>query len=168
MEVYLAYGGSMELTHFDDEGKARMVDVSEKKPTQREAIAKGSVYMKPETIKLIKDRRISKGDVLGVARVAGIMAAKKTSEMIPMCHPLNITSVNIDFDVDEKNNKVDIKTTVRIVGQTGVEMEALTATSAAALTIYDMCKAVDKEMVISDIMLMEKRGGKSGEFKRGK
>lgn len=168
MEVYLAHGGSMELTHFDDEGKARMVDVSEKKPTQREAIAKGSVYMKPETIKLIKDRRISKGDVLGVARVAGIMAAKKTSEMIPMCHPLNITSVNIDFDVDEKNNKVDIKTTVRIVGQTGVEMEALTATSAAALTIYDMCKAVDKEMVISDIMLMEKRGGKSGEFKRGK
>lgn len=156
----------MELTHFDEEGKARMVDVSEKPLTKREAIAKGSVYMKPETIKLIKDRQISKGDVLGVARVAGIMAAKKASEMIPMCHPLNITSVNIDFDIDEKNNKVDIKTTVRIVGQTGVEMEALTATSAAALTIYDMCKAVDKEMVISDIMLLEKRGGKSGEFKR--
>jgi cyclic pyranopterin phosphate synthase len=158
----------MKLTHFDDEGKARMVDVSEKPLTKREAIAVGSVHMKPETIKLIKDRLISKGDVLGVARVAGIMAAKKTSEMIPMCHPLNITSVGIDFDIDEDKNKVDIKTTVRIMGHTGVEMEALTATSAAALTIYDMCKAVDKEMVISDIMLKEKRGGKSGEFKRGK
>ncbi len=158
----------MKLTHFDDEGKARMVDVSEKPLTKREAIAVGSVHMKPETIKLIKDRLISKGDVLGVARVAGIMAAKKTSELIPMCHPLNITSVGIDFDIDEDKNKVDIKTTVRIMGQTGVEMEALTATSAAALTIYDMCKAVDKEMVISDIMLKEKRGGKSGEFKRGK
>lgn len=158
----------MKLTHFDEKGKARMVDVSEKPLTMREAIAAGSVYMKPETIKLIKDRQISKGDVLGVARVAGIMAAKKTSELIPMCHPLNITSVNIDFDIDEEENKIDIKATVRIVGQTGVEMEALTATSAAALTIYDMCKAADKEMVISDIMLMEKRGGKSGEFKREK
>jgi len=155
-----------KLTHFDEEGKARMVDVSEKLPTQREAITVGSVYMKPETIRLIKDRRISKGDVFGVARVAGIMAAKRTPDLIPMCHPLNITSVNVDFDVDEKESKVDIKTTVRIVGQTGVEMEALTATSVAALTIYDMCKAVDKEMVISGIMLMEKRGGKSGEFKR--
>lgn len=155
-----------KLTHFDEEGRARMVDVSEKPPTQREAIAAGSVYMKPETIRLIKDRRISKGDVLGVARVAGIMAAKRTPVLIPMCHPLNITSVNIDFDVDENKNKIDIKTTVRIVGQTGVEMEALTATSVAALTIYDMCKAVDKNMVISDIMLLEKRGGKSGEFKR--
>lgn len=154
----------MKLTHFDEEGKARMVDVSGKPLTQREAVAEGSVYMKPETIRLIKDRLISKGDVLGVARVAGIMGAKKTSDLIPMCHPLNITSVNIDFDVDEDKNKVDIKTTVRITGQTGVEMEALTATSVAALTIYDMCKAVDKEMVISDIMLMEKRGGKSGEF----
>jgi cyclic pyranopterin phosphate synthase len=158
----------MKLTHFDEEGKARMVDVSEKPLTMREAIATGSVHMKPETLRLIKDRQISKGDVLGVARVAGIMAAKKTSELIPMCHPLNITSVNIDFGIDEQKNKVDIKSTVKIVGQTGVEMEALTAASAAALTIYDMCKAVDKEMVISDIMLMEKRGGKSGEFKRKK
>ena len=155
-----------KFTHFDEKGRARMVDVSEKPPTQREAIAAGSVYMKPETIRLIRDRQISKGDVLGVARVAGIMAAKRTPDLIPMCHPLNITSVNVDFDVDEKESKVDIKTTVRIVGQTGVEMEALTATSVAALTIYDMCKAVDKEMVISGIMLMEKRGGKSGEFKR--
>lgn len=158
----------VKLTHFDDEGKARMVDVSEKPLTQREAVVKGSVYMKPETIRLIKDRQISKGDVLGVARVAGIMAAKKTSELIPMCHPLNIASVGIDFYIDENKNKIDIKTTVKIVGQTGVEMEALTATSIAALTIYDMCKAVDKEMIISDIMLMEKRGGKSGEFKRKK
>ncbi|MBI5212552.1 MAG: cyclic pyranopterin monophosphate synthase MoaC [Nitrospirae bacterium] len=155
-----------KLTHFDEEGRAMMVDVSEKPPTQREAIAAGSVYMKPETIRLIKDRQISKGDVLGVARVAGIMAAKRTPDLIPMCHPLNITSVNIDFDVDKNKNKIGIKTTVRIVGQTGVEMEALTATSVAALTIYDMCKAVDKDMVISDIMLLEKRGGKSGEFKR--
>ncbi|MDA8339799.1 MAG: cyclic pyranopterin monophosphate synthase MoaC [Nitrospiraceae bacterium] len=157
----------MELTHFDEEGKARMVDVSEKKPTRREAVAAGSVYMKQETLKLIKDRQISKGDVLGVARVAGIMAAKKTSGLIPMCHPLNITSVNIDFDIDEEKNKVDIKATVRIVGQTGVEMEALTAVSVTALTIYDMCKAADKEMTISGITLLEKRGGKSGEFKRG-
>ncbi len=157
----------MELTHFDEDGKARMVDVSEKKPTLREAVAAGSVYMKQETIRLIKDRQISKGDVLGVARVAGIMAAKKTSGLIPMCHPLNITSVNIDFDIDEEKNKVDIKATVRIVGQTGVEMEALTAVSVTALTIYDMCKAADKEMTISGITLLEKRGGKSGEFKRG-
>ncbi|BCB95120.1 cyclic pyranopterin monophosphate synthase accessory protein [Dissulfurispira thermophila] len=156
----------MKLTHFDDEGKARMVDVSEKPLTKREAIAIGSVYMKPETIRLIKDRQISKGDVLGVARVSGIMAAKRTPDLIPMCHPLNITSVNIDFDIDENKSKVDIKTIVRITGQTGVEMEALTATSVAALTIYDMCKAVDKEMIISEIMLLEKRGGKSGEFKR--
>lgn len=156
----------MKLTHFDDEGKARMVDVSEKPLTQRDAVVRGSVYMKPETLRLIKDRQISKGDVLSVARIAGIMAAKKTSDLIPMCHPLNIASVGIDFYINENKNKIDIKTTVKIVGQTGVEMEALTATSIAALTIYDMCKAVDKEMVISDIMLMEKRGGKSGEFKR--
>lgn len=156
----------MELTHFDEEGRARMVDISAKPPTQREAVASGAVYMRPETLRLIKDRQISKGDVLGVARVAGIMAAKKTPDLIPMCHPLNITSVNIDFDIDEKESKIDIKTTVRIVGQTGVEMEALTAASVAALTIYDMCKAVDKEMIISDIMLLEKRGGKSGEWSK--
>lgn len=155
-----------KLTHFDKEGRARMVDVSEKTSTQREAVARGAVYMKPETLTLIKDRKISKGDVLGVARVAGIMAAKKTSELIPMCHPLNITSINIDFNLDDEKSKVDIEARVKIVGQTGVEMEALTAVSAAALTIYDMCKAVDKEMALSEIMLMEKRGGRSGEFKR--
>lgn len=154
------------LTHLDKEGKAKMVDITEKPLTLREAVAKGSVYMRPETIRLIKDKKIPKGDVFSVSRVAGIMAAKKTSELIPMCHPLNITSVNINFNPDSKNNKVDIEACVKIVGQTGVEMEALTAVAVAALTIYDMCKAVDKEMVISDIMLMEKRGGRSGEFKR--
>jgi len=155
------------LTHLDEKGKAKMVDVTEKQVTVREAIAKGSVYMKPETLKLIKNKKIPKGDVFSVARVAGIMAAKRTGEFIPMCHPLNITSVNIDFNLDSKKNKIDIQSHVKITGQTGVEMEALTAVSVAALTIYDMCKAVDKEMVISDIMLMEKKGGRSGHFKRG-
>ncbi|MDI6801675.1 MAG: cyclic pyranopterin monophosphate synthase MoaC [Thermodesulfovibrionales bacterium] len=157
----------MKLTHIDETGKAKMVDVTEKAVTHREAVAAGYVYMKPETLRLIKDNGISKGDVLAVARVAGIMAAKKTSELIPMCHPLNITSVCIDFDMDETKNRVNIKTSVKVAGQTGVEMEALTATSIAALTIYDMCKAVDKEMAISEITLLEKRGGKSGEFIRG-
>lgn len=156
----------MKLTHFDDEGRAQMVDVTEKPLTERVAVAKGSIYMKQETLRLIKDKRISKGDVFGVARIAGIMAAKRTSDLIPLCHPLNITSVNIDFETVDEENKVDIKTTVKITGQTGVEMEALVATTVAALTIYDMCKAVDKEMVISEIMLLEKRGGKSGTFKR--
>jgi cyclic pyranopterin phosphate synthase len=156
----------MKLTHFDDEGKARMVDVSEKAATSREAIVTGSVTMRPETLALIKGGQIAKGDVLGVARIAGIMAAKRTPDLIPLCHPLNISSVTIDFEIDERAHKVNIRTTVKITGQTGVEMEALTATSVAALTIYDMCKAVDKEMVISDIMLVEKRGGKSGPFKR--
>ena len=155
-----------KLTHLDKEGKARMVDVSEKPLTQREAVAKGSVYMKPETLRLIEDKKVPKGDVLCVSRVAGIMAAKRTSEVIPMCHPLNITSVDIKLNLDSKKNKVDIEACVKILGQTGVEMEALTAVSAAALTIYDMCKAVDKEMVISDIMLIEKRGGRSGVYKR--
>jgi cyclic pyranopterin phosphate synthase len=154
------------LTHLDKEGRAKMVDISEKPLTQREAVAKGSVYMKPETLRLIEDKKVPKGDVLCVSRVAGIMAAKRTSEVIPMCHPLNITSVDIKLNLDSKKNKVDIEAYVKILGQTGVEMEALTAVSAAALTIYDMCKAVDKEMVISDIMLMEKRGGRSGVYKR--
>jgi cyclic pyranopterin phosphate synthase len=154
------------LTHLDKEGRAKMVDISEKPLTQREAVAKGSVYMKPETLRLIEDKKVPKGDVLCVSRVAGIMAAKKTSELIPMCHPLNITSVDINFKLDSKKNKVDIEARTKILGQTGVEMEALTAVSVAALTIYDMCKAVDKEMVVSDIMLMEKRGGRSGAYKR--
>lgn len=156
----------MKLTHIDEEGRARMVDVSEKPLTEREAIARGSVYMECDTIKLIRDRAIPKGDVIAVARVAGIMAAKKTWEIIPMCHPLNITSITVDMRIDEKNSKMDVEAKVKTVGQTGVEMEALIAVSAAALAIYDMCKAVDKQMVISDIMLIEKRGGRSGEFRR--
>lgn len=155
-----------KLSHIDSDGKARMVDVSEKPFTFREAAASGAVTMKPETLSLLKEKKISKGDVLQVARVAGIMAAKKTSELIPMCHPLNISSVNIDFELDTKKNIINIKSRVKITGQTGVEMEALTAVTVAALTIYDMCKSADKGMIISDIMLIEKYGGKSGTFKR--
>lgn len=143
-----------------------MVDVSEKPATRREAVAKGSVRMKPGTLRLIRDRAVPKGDVISAAKIAAIMAAKKTFEIIPMCHPLNITSVAVDIRVDEANNKVDIVSQVKTVGQTGVEMEALTAVSAAALTIYDMCKSADREMTITDIMLVEKSGGRSGEFKR--
>jgi len=155
-----------KLTHFDKFGNARMVDVSEKPVTEREAVARGSISMKKATLRMIKDCRIAKGDVLGVARVAGIVAAKKTAELIPMCHPLNITSINLDFDFDTKDSRILIESRVRITGQTGVEMEALTAVSAAALTIYDMCKSADREMIISDIMLVEKKGGKSGVFRR--
>ena len=154
------------FTHFDKGGKARMVDVSEKSVTEREAVARGFVSMKTSTLQMIDNSTIAKGDVLGVARVAGIMAAKKTSELVPMCHPLNIASVTIDFDIDTTNNRIQIESRVKITGQTGVEMEALTAVSVAALTIYDMCKSADREMIISDIMLVEKRGGKSGIFKR--
>jgi len=154
------------FTHFDKEGKARMVDVSDKPATERKAIARGLVSMKKSTLDLIKNKKVSKGDVLGIARVAGIMAAKETSALIPMCHPLNIASVEIDFDIDSKNSKIYIESRVKVTGSTGVEMEALTAVSVAALTIYDMCKAVDRGMIISDIMLLEKSGGKSGTFKR--
>ena len=156
----------MKFTHFDKEGKAQMVDVSRKAPAIREAVAAGSVHMKPETMRLIKEGSIQKGDVFGVARIAGIMAAKKTAELIPMCHPLNLAYAAVDFSFNEGAGTIDIKATVKTSGQTGVEMEALVAVSSAALTIYDMCKSADKEMVISDIMLLEKRGGKSGEFKR--
>jgi cyclic pyranopterin phosphate synthase len=155
-----------KLTHFDKDGKAQMVDVSRKPETQRTAVARASVTMKKTTLKRIKDHAFAKGDVLGVARVAGIMAAKKTPEIIPMCHPLQLASVTIDFTIDAKKNSITIESRVKVTGQTGVEMEALTAASASALTIYDMCKSADKEMVISDIMLVEKRGGKSGTFKR--
>ena len=155
-----------KLTHIDKQGRVKMVDVTEKPLTQREAIARGSVHMKPATLKLIKDKKMPKGDVLCVARIAGISAAKKTGDLVPMCHPLNITAVNININPDSSKNKIDIEAEVKVTGQTGVEMEALTAVSLAALTIYDMCKAVDKEMVISDIMLIEKRGGRSGIYKR--
>lgn len=154
------------LTHFDARGRARMVDVSEKPETVREAVARGSVSMKKTTLRMIRDGKMSKGDVLGVARIAGIMAAKKTPDIIPMCHPLNITSVDVAFEYDVKGDKIHVESRVKIKGVTGVEMEALTVVAAAALTIYDMCKSVDREMIISDILLLEKRGGKSGVFKR--
>jgi cyclic pyranopterin monophosphate synthase len=158
----------MKLSHFDDEGKARMVDVTGKEVTDREAVASATISMKPETLRLILDRKVTKGDVFGVARVAGIMAAKRTPDLIPMCHPLNISSVTIDFSVDDNKSEVGITASVRVTGQTGVEMEALVAASVAALTVYDMCKAADREMVISEIMLLRKSGGKSGEFTRKK
>lgn len=155
------------LTHFDQNGAARMVNVSGKSATVREAIAAGRVFMMPETLRLILDRKVTKGDVLGVARLAGIMAAKKTADLIPLCHPLSLSAVEIFFEPDEKASCVHIQAMVTTTGQTGVEMEALlTAISAAGLTI-DMCKAVDRGMTITDIRLMKKAGGKSGTFVRG-
>src|SRR6266496_2963741 len=154
------------LTHLDDQGRARMVDVSEKEVSSRIAVARGSIHMRPETLDLILEGKVEKGDVFSVARVAGIMAAKKTSELIPMCHPLNITSVEIELTPGEKPARVDIEASARVSGKTGVEMEAMTAASVAALTIYDMCKAVDRGMTIGEIRLVKKSGGKSGTFIR--
>jgi cyclic pyranopterin phosphate synthase len=154
------------LSHLDEQGRARMVDVSEKEVTSRVAIARGTVHMRRETLALILEDKIEKGDVFSVARVAGIMAAKKTSELIPMCHPLNITSVEIDLTPQQEPARVDIEASVRVSGKTGVEMEAMTAVSVAGLTIYDMCKAVDREMSIGEIRLFKKSGGKSGTFIR--
>jgi cyclic pyranopterin phosphate synthase len=142
-----------------------MVDVSAKLVTQREAVARGTIRMRPQTLRLIRSGKIAKGEVLAVARIAGIMAAKRTAELIPLCHPLPIEVAGIDFTVRGRDS-LEIEAWVKVSGKTGVEMEALTAVSAAALTVYDMCKAVDREMVISDIRLMEKRGGRSGEFRR--
>lgn len=155
-----------KLTHIDNRGRASMVDVTDKAETDRIAVACGAVHMKKGTLGLITDQKIAKGNVFETARLAGIMAAKKTAGLIPLCHPLNITSVSVEFKPVKSKNRVDISARVKCTGQTGVEMEALTAVSVAALTIYDMCKAVDKGMVISDIMLLEKRGGKSGTWKR--
>ncbi len=155
-----------EFTHIDGEGRVRMVDVSDKGLTTRMAIAQGVVFMNPETFGKIGNQAVKKGNVLETARIAGIMAAKRTSELIPMCHPLNITHAQIDFFPDIQTHSIRIEASVRIVGQTGVEMEALTAVSVAALTIYDMCKSYDRGMTISDICLLEKSGGKSGKFKR--
>lgn len=155
-----------KLTHLDEKGKARMVDVSAKPPTERRATASAAVRMKKQTLALIREGGLPKGDVLAVALIAGIMAAKKTPELIPMCHPLNITSVEVDLRPNARKSIVEISATVSTVGQTGVEMEALTAVSAAALALYDMCKAVDRDMVISDIMLLEKKGGRSGHYRR--
>lgn len=154
---------SMEFTHFNDKGRAWMVDVSGKDITARVAEARGSIAMKPETVELIRSGGIKKGDVLSVAQVAGIMAAKKTSDLIPMCHPIMTTGIDIDFTVE--TDRIDVVARVKTMERTGVEMEALTAVSAACLTIYDMCKAVDRGMRIENIRLTYKSGGKSGEYK---
>jgi cyclic pyranopterin phosphate synthase len=152
------------LTHFDKKGRAKMVDVSKKPETVREAVVRGSVFMNPKTYKQIFSGKISKGDVLAVAKVAGIMAAKKTSEIIPMCHPLNLSHVEVNFFPFEKESRIDIEAKVRIKARTGVEMEGFVAVAAAGLTVYDMCKAIDRGMVISDIHLVKKTGGKSGTY----
>lgn len=155
-----------KLTHFDASGKAVMVDVGHKPDTQRLAIARGLIRMKPETLTLIRAGEIGKGDVLGVARLAGIMAAKRTWELIPLCHNIPLGSVEIQFQIDTKDTSIEIHATVKTTGKTGAEMEALTVVSVAALTIYDMTKAVDKGMEISGICLVEKSGGKSGDYRR--
>ncbi|MBE7415302.1 MAG: cyclic pyranopterin monophosphate synthase MoaC [Deltaproteobacteria bacterium] len=156
----------MALTHIDGRGKARMVDVTAKDATERVATAKGRVLMKKETLDLVLANEVKKGDVLGVARVAGIMAAKRTGELIPLCHPLNITSVDVEFEPVMDPPGIDISATAKVASKTGVEMEALTAVSVAALTIYDMCKAADKGMELTDIRLVRKTGGKSGDYTR--
>ena len=153
-----------KLNHFDSKGNAIMVDVTEKNVTERKAIAKGKIFVNDETYKRILDGNMTKGDVLGVARIAGIMATKKTSDLIPMCHPLMLTKSQIDFEFNEEEKSITAISTVKLSGKTGVEMEALTGVNVALLTIYDMCKAIDKSMVISDIHLVEKTGGKSGNF----
>lgn len=154
-----------KLTHLDDKGAARMVDVSEKSVTSRSATAKGRIVMKAATLKLILDDKLKKGNALEVARLAGIMAAKKAADLIPLCHPLAISKVEVDLRPDRKTSSVEVEATVKLTGQTGVEMEALTAVSVACLTLYDMAKAVDRGMVIGDIRLTEKSGGKSGDYK---
>ena len=154
-----------DLTHFDDRGRARMVDVSAKSTTERVARAGCRVVVKPETLAMISDGTAAKGDVLGVARLAGIMAAKRTAELIPLCHPLPLTAVELDLTCDAGSNAVDIIATARTVGQTGVEMEAMTAAAVAGLTVYDMCKSVDRGIVLTDVRLLYKSGGKSGEYR---
>jgi len=153
-----------KLSHIDEQGDAQMVDVGKKAETERIAVAIGEIVMKPETLQMIREDRVKKGDVLTVAKVAGISAAKKTSEMIPLCHPLALNHVSIEFVFDDELPGVRIKALVKTNGKTGVEMEALTAVSVSALTIYDMAKAVEKTMIIQNIRLIEKRGGKSGAF----
>jgi cyclic pyranopterin phosphate synthase len=155
-----------EFTHLDDQGRVRMVDVTGKAATVRTATAGAEVRMRPDTFDLIRDHKVKKGNVLETARIAAIMAAKRTSELIPMCHPLNITHVQIDFFPDETRHAIEIRASVRALDQTGVEMEALTAAALAALTVYDMCKAHDREMTIARIQLIEKSGGKSGTYQR--
>lgn len=154
-----------KLSHIDEDGNASMVDVSDKDVTHRVATAAGSVLMEPETMALIRDGGVKKGDVISVARLAGIMGAKKTPELIPLCHPLALEAIDVDLSLDPDRNAVDITATCRVSGRTGVEMEALTAVSVAALTIYDMCKAVDRGMRLTDIRLLAKSGGRSGDFR---
>ena len=154
-----------KLTHLDDQGAARMVDVGDKAVTQREAVAEGRILMDPKTLAMITDGEHPKGDVLAVARVAGIMAAKKTHDLIPMCHALNLSSVKLAFTPEQDPCSVHIEARCKLAGQTGVEMEALTAVSVAALTLYDMCKAVDRGMEISGVRLLEKKGGRSGHWR---
>jgi len=156
--------GKIKLTHFDEKGNTRMVDVGGKKETLRIAIARGHITAHPETLRLIAEQKMKKGDVLEVARLAGIMAAKRTGELIPLCHPLALTSIRVELGIAKENLRIEIKAEIQTIGRTGVEMEALTAVSIAALTVYDMCKAVDKEMVIGDVRLVKKTGGKSGDF----
>ncbi len=151
-----------KLTHVDESGRPRMVDITEKADTRREAVAKGVVRMKASTFELLKKGTVPKGDVLAVAQLAGIMAAKQTPDLIPLCHPILIGEIKVEFSLDEENSAVDIAATVKSTGKTGVEMEALTATAVAALTIYDMCKAADRSMRIDSIRLVRKSGGKSG------
>jgi cyclic pyranopterin phosphate synthase len=155
-----------DLSHVDDYGKAHMVDVGDKPDTVREARARGAVVMQLSTLELIQRNALQKGDVLAVAKIAGIMAAKRTSELIPLCHPLPLTSVDLTFDLDANAGRINIESMARVTGKTGVEMEALTAVAAAALTVYDMCKAVDREMYITDVRLIAKQGGRSGVFRR--
>lgn len=152
------------LTHLDETGKARMVDVGAKPESERVAVAEGAVYMQPETLRLIQEGALKKGDVLAVARIAGVMAAKRTAELIPLCHPIALTQIDLDLSIDAEANAVRIQATARTVGKTGVEMEALTGVSVAALTIYDMAKAVDRAMRLSDIRLLAKRGGQHGDY----
>ncbi|HUS94373.1 MAG TPA: cyclic pyranopterin monophosphate synthase MoaC [Patescibacteria group bacterium] len=153
-----------QLTHIDESGRAKMVDVGQKPVTERVAVARGTVAMQPATLQLIIDGNVKKGDVLSVAQIAGIMAAKRTSELIPLCHPLNLTHIEVTCTPNEKYSRVDIEAKVRVSGQTGVEMEALTAVAVASLTIYDMAKAVDRSMSLSNIHLAAKSGGQSGDF----
>ena len=153
-----------KFTHFDDDGKAVMVDITEKKITERIAVATGEIVMNKETLEAVKKGNIKKGDVLGVARIAAIMAAKQTQSLIPMCHNILLTNAKIEFSFDDEGNKILIKSTVKTTGKTGVEMEALTMVAVAGLTIYDMCKSMDKSMVIGEIRLVEKHGGKSGDW----
>lgn len=159
---------SKALSHFDAHGNAHMVDVGAKDETERVAVATASVLMQPSTLTLIKDKKTAKGDVLAVAQLAGIMAAKRTADLIPLCHSLSLSSVQVTFSLDAARHSVDIAATCKLRGRTGVEMEAMTAASVAALTVYDMCKGVDRGMVISEVKLIHKSGGKSGTFDRGR